>query len=189
MFRKNLFKFVALNSFKIVWVVSVVLFTCVIANAQILQTGKDKAVVQCIENLKVTSRAGKYGKILTVTFTTPTAVEAEVLVEKWGRFSPEQKLGWMPLTANNWIAEEGVAQPSENHSFQIGLEDYLDVKQLPGNNYLLQLKGRAYKGSYSPSYGIGKTLDREFYCKKEFSLFKPMKSLNNLRLKGAKPKQ
>ncbi len=80
--QRNLFKFVALNSFKIVWVVSVVLFTCVIASAQVEQMEKEKAVVQCIENLKVAKFDS--GKTLQVSFRTREDVAAEAEVEKWG---------------------------------------------------------------------------------------------------------
>ena len=188
--RRNLFKFVTLNSFKIVWVVSVVLFTCVIANAQItreqMQMGKDKAVVQCIENFKVTAKEGKYGKILTISFRTKTAVEAEVTLDKWGSYFSD-KPKWVPVSGNNGlgIAEEGVSQPTENHSFQIGL-DYPDALT-PGNKYRLYLTARAYKGTFTTSGGIGRSLDRTYSCEREFSLIKPMKSLNNLRLRRPKP--
>ncbi len=189
--QRNLFKFVALNSFKIVWVVSVVLFTCVIANAQILQTGKDKAVVQCIENFKVTEKKSEFGKILTISFRTRTAVEAEVMIEKWGSYPGRKQTGW--VTVARMIAEEGVSQPTENHSFRSGLG--VMEANMPGNMYRLYLTARKYIGSVDRYGGIGRSLDRTYSCQKEFTVgdptgtpTRPMKSLNNLRLKGAKPK-
>ncbi len=188
--RRNLFKFVTLNSFKIVWVVSVVLFTCVIASAQVEQMEKEKAVVQCIENLEVAQHKGEFGKILDVSFTTQESVEAEVRIEKWGS-NYGSRPEWVRVSSGNrynWVTEDGVDQPTDKHSFQIELGD-MDAN-MPGNKYRLQLQARAYKGAVTLSEGIGRVPDRTFFCKKEFTVRIPFdrNPLNNLRLKVPKPK-
>ncbi len=144
--------------------------------------GNNNVVIQCIENFKVTAKEGKYGKILTISFRTKTAVEAEVTIDKWGSYSGD-KPKWVPVSGNNGIAEEGVSQPTENHSFQIGL-DYPDALT-PGNKYRLYLTARAYKGTFTTSGGFGRSLDRTYSCQKEFTLGGNL--LNNLRLRP-KPK-
>ncbi|MCA1625443.1 MAG: hypothetical protein LC768_09725 [Acidobacteria bacterium] len=194
--HRNLFKFTALKSFKIVWMICVVLLSCAIVSAQSTVTqspkpvkslGKKKVLTKspimrseikkgtmnemlaCIQDLKVTSKAGKYGKILTVTFRTLESVVAEVSVQKWGSRRPEEKPDWVRVNSlingREWLPEldeYGSDRRTKNHGFEIKL-DYVDVG-IPGNKYRLDLLATTYKDT-QPDYGKRDT----FSCKKEFN--------------------
>ncbi len=180
MFRRNLFKFVALNSFKIVCVVSIVLFACVIANAQILQTGKDKAVVQCIQNLKVERTPEQE---LKLSFRTKESVKAVVRVQKWGSERPEEKPDWLEVGSGHY---DPSMQPAAYHIFKIGLSK-VDGK-IPGGKYRLVLTAGVFK-LVEVSWGrVDFVFDHSYECEKEFTTFYKGNPLNNLRLRP-KPKQ
>jgi len=172
MFRRNLFKFVALNSFKIVWVVSVVLFTCVIANAQILQTGKDKAIASCIENFKI---VGYKPDSITVSFTTSKPLTIRVRsLNKWRYFFGESKQ-W--VRADNIGYNELYHYQKKDHLFTIPV-GAMGTPVRRGQKYQLVIDARnndAASGS-DPTFG----------CSEVFTVYDP--KLNNLRLRP-KPKQ
>ncbi len=158
--QRNLFKFVALNSFKIVWMVSVVLITCVIANAQILQTGKDKALAPCIENFKVVAFEPKS---VTVSFTTREPRSPTVnRLENWRDF---MGMTWVRVDSrssrnSNWDS------PRKDHRLTI----WVNIGSVaPGEKYKLDISGCKE--------------EKEFVV----PAFKRFKSLDNLRLPKPKP--
>ncbi len=166
--QRNLFKFVTLNSFKIVWAISVVLFTCVIANAQILQTGKDKAIATCIDSLRV---VGFKPDSITVSFTTrePMSVKVHGLA-MWVR-----KNAFTGTPA--WLTADTIG--NYDHLSDIDKKDHLFTIPVRngtltiGRKYLLSIRGSMETPSCDMRY--------------PFTLYSP--ALKNLRLKGAKPKQ
>jgi len=179
--QRNLFKFGALNSFKIVWAISVVLLTCVIANAQILQTGKDKAVAPCIDSLKVLDFTPDS---ITVSFTTSKPLSTSLhALSKWRSF----------IGGENWVRVDGRADGAD-----IVYSPYESIGEERG--YTIEVgamgkpvrRGEKYKLTIAARRSADSRLDETFYCEKEFivrKLFKPMKSLNNLRLGKPKPNQ
>ncbi len=188
--KRNPFKFATLNSFRILCVISVVLLSCAIASAQSTVTqspkpvkslGKKKVLTKspimrseikkgsmierlaCIQDLKVTSKAGEYGKILTVSFRTLESVEAKVIVQKWGSMRPEEKPDWRRAHnshSREWVPEDeyGSSRITKDHSFRIEL-DHVDG-MIPGNKYRLQLQATTYKATAT---------DHTFFCEKEFN--------------------
>ncbi len=184
MFRRNLFKFTVLKSFKIVWVVSVVLFTCVIASAHVGQMGKEKAVVQCIENLKFEVRSPRTGgKYLKLSFTTRERVRARVRVQKWGSERPEEKPDWLEVAYGSEY-DDVDKQADTDHIFGIGLSK-VDGK-IPGGKYRLVLNADVFKTTVVDWGRMDDVLVHRYNCEKEISLFKPGNPLNNLRLRGPK---
>ncbi len=184
--RRNLFKFTALKSLKIVWMICVVLLSCAIASAQspkpVKSLGKKKVLTKtpimrseikkgsmnerlaCIQDLKVWSKAGEHGKILTVTFRTLERAVAEVRVQKWGSMFPGKKPGWVTAHSREWVpeGEYGTSPNTKNHGFEIKL-NYVDTNTL-GNKYRLELQATTYKDT-QPDYGKRDT----FSCEKEFN--------------------
>lgn len=174
--QRNLFKFATLNSFKIVWVISVVLFTCVIANAQITREQKRQVegnvIASCIENFKIVDYKPDS---ITVSFTTQKFMSVIVralavrghYIKVWGG-SPFPKVD----TIGNYRLSD---YKTKDHLFTIPV---INGALRIGRRYLLRIDASNETFTCDPRYW--------------FTMYdpatKPMKSLNNLRLRG-KPKQ
>jgi len=171
--QRKLFKFATLNSFKMVWMVSIVLFTCVIANAQILQTGKDHAMAPCIDSIRVLTFTPDS---ITVSLTPGKFVKGFVNLKglfKWD-YNP-----WGG--GKDWVRADGrkdgrdiAYSPSESIGGERGIKIESSRGVALGDKFQLNIQ------ALMSDNGIQ-------VCTKKFVVaFKPFKSLNNLRLRGPK---
>ena len=166
--QRNLFNFTAFNSFKIVWAISVVLFTCVIASAQVGQMGKYKAVASCIENFRI---VGYKPDSITVSFTTSKPLSTRVRsLNRW-------QYGWF-TTDKAWVRADNIGNnelrdyEKKDHLFTIPVMGTITV----GKKFQLVIDASNYEDDD----------DRMLGCSKVFTVYDP--KLVNLRLKGPKPK-
>ncbi len=175
--QRNLFKFATLNSFKIAWMVSIVLFTCAIANAQITLEQKrqvgDKVMAPCIDSIRVLTFTPDS---ITVSLTPGKFVKNFLNLKglfKWGD-SPWGGRGWVRADRRK-DGRDIAYSPSESIGGERGIKIESSRGVALGDKFQLNIEALMSDGIQ--------------VCTKKFVVaFKPMKSLNNLRLRG-KPKQ
>ncbi len=174
--QRKLFKFATLNSFKMVWMVSVVLFTCVIANAQITLEQKRQVegsvIASCIENFRI---VGYKPDSITVSFTTSKPLSTRVRsLNKWRYYFGATK---------HWVRADDIGNnklydyQKKDHLFTIPV-GFLGATVRRGEKFQLVIDAR---NNDAASGG-----DHTFGCSEVFTVYDP--KLNNLRLRP-KPKQ
>jgi len=175
--QRNLFKFATLNSFKMVWMVSVVLFTCAIANAQVTLEQKRQVegsvIASCIENFKIVDYKPDS---ITVSFTTREPMSLKV-------HSLSRRVSRNPFTGG-----PAIMRADNIGNYVLSDSDKKDhLFTIPVINGVLRI-GRMFQLGLD-AYNRTPSCDLRY----SFTMYDPatrtFKSLNKLRLKGPKPKQ
>ncbi|MDQ3749490.1 MAG: hypothetical protein M3367_10860 [Acidobacteriota bacterium] len=187
--KRNLFKFVALNSLKILCVISIFFLTCAMISAQspkpVKRLGRSKPLpkpieaskiikgginkLDCITNLKaeIIQINTTGSRELRLTFSTLEAITAEVNIQKWGAMRAEEKPDWLYASSNQGAIDENGKSIRNDHSFRIRL-NYVD-SMVAGNRYRVQLNGATYKGGVTQG-GMPTSVPKStFFCEKEFT--------------------